>query len=322
MITEIIYNNKDDIRIDNFLKTHFPNFSRTKIQKLINNSSFKVDDFVVKPSYKLKGIKTITFDDSYENVDKNKITPQNIPVDIIYEDKDLLIVNKPSGLIVHPGAGNPDGTLLNGLMYHYKNNLSDIDNTRPGIIHRLDKETSGIILIAKTDQIHYSISKQFADRKIIKKYRAIVWGYPNKDIKKIEGYISRNKKNRLAFELSNRIGKYSCTNFKVISKYTLPFSLLEVFPITGRTHQIRVHLSSIGLPIINDDLYSGGLNRLKSYDSNIRLEMGKVLSKINRVALHAESISFYHPIKEKHVTFNSVLPQDFLNFIKEFDINE
>ena len=324
MITEILYNNKADTRIDTFLKAQFPEYSRTKIQKLIVNSSFKVDSYVVKPSYKLKGTKVITYDDSYENenAEQSKVVAQNISLDIIYEDEALLVVNKPSGLIVHPGAGNPDGTLLNGLMYHYENNLSEIDNSRPGIIHRLDKETSVVILIAKTNQMHYNISKQFADRKIKKIYKAIVWGCPIQDKSKIEGYLSRNKKNRLAFELSQRKGKYSSTIFKVVNKYTLPFSLLEVFPITGRTHQIRVHLSSIGLPIINDDLYSGGSKRLKSYNSNIRLEMKKALSKINRVALHAESISFYHPIKEKKLTFNAKLPKDFLNFIDICGENE
>ena len=324
MITEILYNNKADTRIDTFLKTQFPNYSRTKIQKLIVNSSFKVDSYVVKPSYKLKGTKVITYDDSYENesIEQSKVIAQNISLDIIYEDDGLIVINKPAGLIVHPGAGNPDGTLLNGLIYHYKNNLSEIDNSRPGIIHRLDKETSGVILIAKTNQMHYNISKQFADRKIKKKYKAIVWGYPNKYEHKIEGYLSRNKKNRLAFELSKRKGKYSSSTFKLVNKYTLPFSLLKVFPITGRTHQIRVHLSSIGLPIINDDLYSGGLKRLKSYDSSVRLEMKKALSKINRVALHAESITFYHPIKEKNLTFDAKLPKDFLNFIESCYENE
>ena len=170
--------------------------------------------------------------------------------------------------------------------------------------------------------MHYNISKQFADRKIKKKYKAIVWGYPNKYEHKIEGYLSRNKKNRLAFELSKRKGKYSSSTYKLVNKYSLPFSMLKVFPITGRTHQIRVRLSSIGLPIINDDLYSGGLKRLKSYDSSIKLEMKKALSKINRVALHAESITFYHPIKEKNLTFDAKLPKDFLNFIESCYENE
>ena len=322
MITEIIYENNNDIRIDSFLKTQFPHFSRTKIQKLIINSSFKVDNFIVKPSYKLNGTKVITYDDSLNIIKTNNIHAENIPLDLIYEDDDLLVVNKPSGLIVHPGAGNPNGTLLNGLMYHYKNNLSKIDNNRPGIIHRLDKGTSGIILVAKTDQMHYSISKQFADRTIKKKYRAIVWGHPVHDEKKIEGYIVRNKKNRLAYEMSQIKGKFSSTRYKISKKFILPLSLLEVFPQTGRTHQIRVHLSSIGYPIINDELYNGGLIRLKSYDSNIRSKFKKIINKINRVALHAESISFYHPIKEKEVTFNSKLPDDFLRFIEECEKNE
>ena len=316
MIKEIIYDSLDEVRLDSYLKLKFSDLSRTKIQKLIKNASIKVDNFIVKPSFKLKGDNIITYDNSISIKVTSKVSAENIPIDLIYEDEDLIVINKPSGLVVHPGAGNLSGTLLNGLMYYYKDSLSKLDINRPGIIHRLDKETSGVILVAKTDYMHYSISNQFADRKVKKKYKALVWGRLTTDKNEIEGYIARNNKNRIAYKLTANKGKYSFSKYEVKQNFVLPFSLINVYPSTGRTHQIRVHFSSIGNPIIYDDLYQGGVDKIKSFDSNLKNDIKKSISKINRVALHAEQISFYHPVKKKDVIFTAPVPDDMMNTIK------
>ena len=193
MISKEIYNDIDkNIRLDIFLKNHIKNISRSKIQKLISNGSVKVDEYIVKPSYLLKGNECITVDEIIANTDSSYIKKENIPINIIYEDDYLIVVNKPSGLVVHPGAGNKEGTLLNGLLYHFEK-LSNINLSRPGIVHRLDKNTSGIILVAKTDDAHYLLSEQFINRTIKKTYRAIVWG-DTPENGKIEGHIKRDPK--------------------------------------------------------------------------------------------------------------------------------
>ena len=207
-------------------------------------------------------------------------------------------------------------------MYYYKDSLSKLDANRPGIIHRLDKDTSGVILVAKTDYMHYSISDQFANRRVKKKYKALVWCHLTKEKNEIEGYITRNNKNRIAYKLTTNKGKYSFSKYEVKKNFILPFSLINIFPSTGRTHQIRVHFSSIGNPIIYDDLYLGGLDKIKSFDSNLKNEIKKSISKINRVALHAEQISFYHPVKKKEITFSAPVPNDMMNTIKSLESYE
>ena len=206
-----IYNKESNIRIDNYLSKTIEKTSRTKIQKLIQNGMIKVDNYIVKSSFKLKGGETISI--STQNIvnRSNPIIKQNIPLNIIFEDEYIIIINKSSGLVVHPGTGNPDGTLLNALMYHFKE-LSSIDNRRPGIVHRLDKYTSGLIVIAKTDDAHFSLGEQFALRKVKKTYRAIIWGHVE-DQGKIEGMIDRDKNNRTLFKMDSNKGKYSLTNY-------------------------------------------------------------------------------------------------------------
>ena len=294
-----IYNDKDkSIRLDIFLKNYIKNTSRSTIQKLIINGSVRVDEYIVKPSYLLKGSEYITINEIENDKDLSYLKKENIPIDIIYEDEDLIAINKSSGLVVHPGAGNKEGTLLNGLLYHF-NKLSSINALRPGIVHRLDKYTSGIMLIAKTDKMHYLLSEQFLKRTIKKTYRAIVWGAsPDKGV--VEGYIVRDQKNRTRFTLNDLKGRFSSTSYKKISSKS-PFSYLEVYPLTGRTHQIRVHLNSIGHPIILDDIYGGGDKIIKSYHSKHTSIINRVINKINRFALHAYKIHFFHPILNKKI---------------------
>jgi len=313
MLYQEIYNDKDkNIRLDVFLKNHIKNTSRSKIQKLIVNGSVRVDDYIVKPSYILKGSEYITVNEVKADKDLSYLKKENIPIDIVYEDENLIAINKPSGLVVHPGAGNKEGTLLNGLLYHF-HDLSNINASRPGIVHRLDKNTSGIMLIAKTDKAHYLLSEQFLNRTIKKTYRAIVWGNTPRQ-GKVEGYITRDQKSRTRFKLNNLKGKFSSTSYKNISTKS-PFSYLEVYPLTGRTHQIRVHLNSIGHPIILDDIYGGGSKIIKSYHSKYIPLINRVINKINRFALHAYEIEFVHPTLNKRMKLRSDFPNDMVDVL-------
>ena len=214
--------------------------------------------------YQLKGSEIITVDFDAKNSNFNReniLGKENIPLDIIYEDDSIIAINKSAGLVVHPGAGNQQGTMLNGLLYHFSK-LSNLDMNRPGIVHRLDQYTSGVIIVAKTNQAHYYLSEQFANRKIKKKYRAIVWGRVKSD-GCVEGFINRNIRNRISFQMATK-GKYSKSSYKLIKNYKI-LSYLDIRPLTGRTHQIRVHMKSIGHPILLDDLYSGGIKNIYSY---------------------------------------------------------
>ena len=313
MITEFKFTDESDIRLDNYLKLQFKHLSRTKIQKLILNGKIKVDDFIVKPSFVLKPNQIITYDEKPDIKENNNyLIPEKMNIEILFEDEDIIAVNKTAGLVVHPGAGNKRGTLLNGLMHRYKNDLSSIDKSRPGVVHRLDKFTSGIILFAKTDFSHYSLSNQFAERKIKKKYNALVWGKISEG-GHMNNMITRDPNNRLKYKVSNNNkGKVSLTDYTINKSYNLPITLLDIFPHTGRTHQIRVHLSNIGHPILNDSLYGGSSDKLKSFDSKYKSRFLKIFKKIKRVALHAQEINFFHPVKKKQITISSPLPDDFL----------
>ena len=316
---KITYNSDKIIRLDNFLNSEFPEHSRTKIQKLIKAGKITVDQFIVKPSFILNAGSVINIlEDFIDN--KNILKAEKISLDILYEDDDIIAINKKSGLVVHPGINNYSGTLLNGVLY-YCNQLSTLDQTRPGIIHRLDKETSGLIIVAKNDFSHYFISEQFANRKIKKKYKALVWGNI-KDSGLIEGYLNRNPKNRLAFKLTDSKGKFSSTNYSALSPKGFPVTYLNVHPMTGRTHQIRVHLSSINHPILNDLLYYQGKFNVSAFHQRYAIAINEILKKINRVALHSSSLTFLHPSNKKKITIEAPLPIDFKNaveIINDFD---
>ncbi len=317
---ELIYDDSKYTRLDHYLKEMLPDISRTKIQKLIKFGLIRVDDFIVKPSFVLKNKVVVSYDDS-STLDKDEnLYPEKMDLDIIYEDSHIAVINKPAGTVVHPGIGNRSGTLLNGMLYHF-DKLSTIDNHRPGVIHRLDKFTSGIIVFAKTDMSHYFISNQFAERKVKKKYKALVWGKVTSS-GKIEGYIKRDPYNRLAFITDKNKGKLSSTSFEILGNYNIPISLLNVFPHTGRTHQIRVHLASIGHSIINDSMYGGSEKKIKSFHSKYSSKFKKVIKIIDRVGLHASSIEFFHPKDKNKVLFEAPLPNDFLNAIKTLESYE
>ena len=316
MIKEIKFKDTDNIRLDIFLKSQLTHISRSRIQKLILSGNVKVDGFFVKPSFILKQNQIISYNDTLKSENVDYLIPELIDLEVLYEDDYIIAINKKAGIVVHPGAGNKNGTILNGLMHRYKDNLSSIDKNRPGVVHRLDKDTSGVILFAKTDFSHYSLGDQFAKRRVKKKYNALVLGASIQN-GKIENMLSRDPNNRIRYKVSNnRNGKSSLTRYTVNKKFNLPISLLNVYPHTGRTHQIRVHLSHIGYPILNDLLYGGGIDRTKSYDSKYKAKFLEVFKNITRVALHASSIDFFHPKDGKQFSITAPLPKDFLDTVK------
>ena len=303
---------KDNIRIDIFLQSQFNKFSRTKIKSFISSKKIKVNEKPIRPSYILKMYDSITYDFT---ITKNEIiVPKEMDLKIIYEDDQLIVINKPSGLVVHPGNGTVNNTLVNGLVFHFSK-LSSVNESRPGIVHRLDKETSGVIIIAKDDQSHIHLSKQFEERTVKKKYHAITWG----DISEsgqISGYINRDRKDRTIFTLNDNIkGKFSESNYRIID-YLNPMSHVEIQPKTGRTHQIRVHLKSISHPILCEVSYGGGSDRIKSFHMKHNKILKKIINTINRVALHAFSLEIEHPLKKERMIFSAPLPKDFINCLK------
>ena len=304
---------KDDNgkRLDIFLSKKIDTFTRSFIKKLIELENVKVNDkSIISPSTKIRTGDKIDFKSIVIN--EKKINPSKINLNIIFEDKDLLIIDKPKGLIVHPGAGNYKNTLANGLAYKYKKNLSDINGKlRPGIVHRIDKETSGLLVVAKNNETHAKLGKQFSDHTIKRKYVCLAWGVIRPLSGRIENFISRSKKNRQLMTVSDFKGKKAITNYKTIKvfdKKDIPkISLIECELETGRTHQIRVHLKYKGSSILGDNKY--GKKKLNFRKVNKTFQ--DRLHKIRGQALHAQTLEFVHPKKNRWVRFESEIPVDF-----------
>ena len=306
------------LRLDQFLSNNISNLSRSRIKHLINEGNvFKVYDNkhipVEDPS------KKVTSEESYyinipEPIDPKPIA-QEIPLEILYEDKDLIVINKPIGLVVHPAPGNYDNTLVNALIAHCGESLSGIGGEKkPGIVHRLDKDTSGVMVIAKNDNTHESLSKQFAnhgrDGKLIRSYKALVWGIPNIQSGKIETFIGRSNKNRkkmAVYKEEKKGRRFAITHWKRIKfNKELDISKIQCNLETGRTHQIRVHLTHIGLPVIGDQVYGTGFkSKINKYDDAIR---NILLNASNRQSLHAYKLGFEHPTSKKNMLFETNLP--------------
>ncbi len=249
---------------------------------------------------------------------KLEIKPYKYKLDIIYEDNDVMVINKPAGLVVHPGAGNFDNTLVNALINYDKKNLSSINGElRPGIVHRLDKDTSGVIIVAKNNFAHTHLSKQFNEHSIDRKYIAIVWGKLRPQKGEIKTFITRSSKNRQLMDVSQTKGKLAITNYKTIETYEndrVPtLSLVEYRLKTGRTHQIRVHMKFKGNPILGDKSYKKKLKKLKDVDP----ELNEIIKKIDRQCLHAKSLGFLHPTKNQRLFFESKLPNDLHKIVKK-----
>ena len=299
-------------RLDKVLVTSLNSYSRTQIKNLILNGNVLKDNAEIKdPSYITK--ENENYDISIYFVQKKDHQPENINLNIVYEDESLIVINKPPNLVMHPAPGNESGTLVNALMYYTKNKLSNLDNnSRPGIVHRLDKDTSGIVVIAKNNTAHINLAEQFKDHSISRRYKAIVWGSP--DSQMIEGYIERNKKNRKKMSLNNKgYGRYSKTIIKLEKSYGIA-SIVDCELHTGRTHQIRLHLTAKNCPIVGDKIY--GRSKINQFgkDKNT-INKFMILKNFERQALHAYHLGFEHPISKKRMNFDVELPEDFRNLI-------
>ena len=298
-------------RLDVFLSKEIEHLTRSYIKKHIEKKKVKLNKIINNsPSTKIKINDVIAINIIEEN--DLKLIPSKINLDIVYEDKDLLIINKPKGMVVHPGAGNYKNTLANALIYKYKNTLSNINgSSRPGIVHRIDKETSGLLVVAKNNLSHSNLGKQFSDHSIQRKYQCLVWGVIRPLSGRIETLISRNKKNRQLMTVSDINGKKAVTNYKTIKVFNIKnvpkISLMECELETGRTHQIRVHLKYKGASLLGDKQY--GKNNIKF--KKINDKFFNLLSKLGGQALHAKTLGFIHPTKKILVNFESKLPLDF-----------
>lgn len=290
---------KELIRIDKYLMNE-TNYSRSKIQKMIDEEYILVNDKKIKSSYVLKENDNIYVSDEYtEEVD---ILPENIKLDIVYEDDYLLVVNKPSGMVVHPAPGNYSKTLVNALMYHCNNNLSTINGVvRPGIVHRIDADTSGLLLVAKTDEAHNDLAKQISEKTVTRKYIALVDGIILEDTATIDAPIGRDTDNRKKMCVTDKNSKDAVTHIRVLKRYQKA-TLIECILETGRTHQIRVHMNYIGHPIINDPVY--GKRKMDDKD------FGQML--------HAETIGFIHPITKKYLEFTTEIPDKFKEILLKY----
>ena len=303
---------KDDgKRLDIFLSEKINHLTRSNIKKIIESRNVKINKKITNSSAKkVKLNNTIIIEFLIKNSDK--LLPNKIKLDIRFEDEDVLVINKPKGMVVHPGAGNYKNTLANALVYKYKNKLSNINGElRPGIVHRIDKETSGLLVIAKNNLAHSKLGKQFSNHSIKRKYLCLVWGVIRPLQGRIETLISRNKKNRQLMAVSDFNGKKAITNYKTIKVFNIKnvpkISLIECDLETGRTHQIRVHMKYKNASLLGDNQYGKKNMKFKK----INEDFFKKLSVLNGQALHAKSLGFIHPSKNKWVSFESELPSDF-----------
>lgn len=323
-------------RIDTYLSTLIKNASRTRVRKSLDEGMIKVNDKVIKKaSHKISG------DDIIECIMLRrppiKLIPQDIPLNIIYEDNYLLVVNKPAGMVVHPGVGNRYDTLVNAILFYlgieddieieFDNEDSEdeivndpgklyaSDEVRPGIVHRLDKDTSGLLVIAKTTEVLSLLQSQFANRTVSRTYNAIAWGTKLEDEGSIVGNIDRSPIDRKKFTVSTKSGKYAKTNYKVIKRYSIA-SIVELKLETGRTHQIRVHLTHLKHPIVGDEVYGGNINNYKGVNGELNNLAKFIISRSKRQLLHAKDLQFIHPITNQLMHFTSELPEDFKNILK------
>jgi len=316
----IIEKDKKKERLDLYLTRCIKGASRSQIKRLIEEEKVSVNEKPAKPSHQVSsGEKIKVF---YPLPVLPKALPENLPIEIIYQDKHLLLVNKPAGMIIHPSPDTFSGTLVNALLYHIKD-LSGINGVlRPGIVHRLDKGTTGIVVVSKDDKTHRSLSYQFAARKMHKVYLALVWGRLRTKEEKIESYLKRGKKDIRKMVVDPE-GKLSITYYKIIDEFSF-LSFVEVKPLTGRTHQIRAQFSSIGHPIFGDLLYGGRNKRLGNLNKSKHDFTVKLLGMIERQALHARELGFFHPETGEFKTFTAPLPEDMqnlLDFLRENDRN-
>lgn len=297
-MTNLIINESNGTRVDSYLIDEL-GISRSKIQKLIKTGGIKVNGSEVKSSYTLKTGDEVTIDEIIP--EDMTVNPEKMDLDIVYEDDEVIIINKKNGVVVHPGVGNRSKTLVNGLMYHFKN-LSTLNGaTRPGIVHRIDAYTTGLLMVAKTDFAHESMSKQLEEKTTKRRYNALVWGVINNDTGTIDAPIGRDLSDRKKQAVTSLNSKPSVTHFRVLKRFK-EVTLIELELETGRTHQIRVHMNYIGHPVVNDAVY--GRRRLIDNSGQ---------------CLHAKMLGFVHPRTKEYMEFESELPECFLEVMSNFE---
>ena len=305
------------LRVDKFLMNRIENATRNKIQQAAKAGSVRVNDVVVKSNYKVKGgdqVKVLFTHPPYENL----LVGEDIPLDIVYEDDALVVINKAAGMVVHPGHGNYNRTLLNALLYHFKS-LPLNANDRPGLVHRIDKDTSGLLVVAKTEKAMTHLAKQFFDKTSQRSYYALVWGDVKDDTGTIEGHIGRDPKNRLLMTVfpDGDQGKEAITHYEVVERFGYT-TLVRCRLDTGRTHQIRAHMKHIGHTLFGDARY-GGDNILKGTTfTKYKQFVDNCFKLLSRQALHAQTLGFVHPISGKSMSFEAPLPNDMLTALDKW----
>ena len=301
---------QEPLRVDKFLMNFIENATRNKIQAAAKEGNIWVNQNPVKSNYKVKAgdkVQVMFEHPPYENL----LVPEDIPLDIVYEDEVLLVVNKPAGMVVHPGHGNYSGTLVNALLHHFKD-LPLNSDSRPGLVHRIDKDTSGLLVVAKTAEAMTHLSRQFFDKTSTREYIALAWGVFSEVSGTIEGHIGRSLKNRLQMDVfeDESFGKPAITHYKVLEDLRY-VSLMQCQLETGRTHQIRAHMKHIGHPLFNDERYGGDKILKGTTFTKYKQFVDNCFKLLPRQALHAKTLGFEHPITKKVLTFNTDLPEDF-----------
>ena len=301
---------QEPLRVDKFLMNFIENATRNKIQLAIKAGNVLVNENVVKSNYKVKSkdvVRVVLAHPPHENL----LVPENIPLDIVFEDEEVIVVNKPAGMVVHPGHGNYSGTLVNGLIYHFKH-LPKNSNERPGLVHRIDKDTSGLLVVAKTDFAMANLASQFFNRTTERVYWALVWGSLSEEEGTITGNIGRSFKNRLQMDVfpDGSHGKHAVTHYRVLERFSY-VTLVECKLETGRTHQIRAHFKHIGHTLFNDERYGGHAILKGTTYTKYKQFVDNCFKILPRQALHAKTLGFEHPTSREKLFFNSELPEDF-----------
>jgi 23S rRNA pseudouridine1911/1915/1917 synthase len=307
------------LRVDKFVSNIIENYSRNKIQETIEKGFLLVNGKPVKANYKIKPNDVVTIEMDHP---KQEITiiPEDLPLDIKYEDEDLMVINKPPGMVVHPGYGNYRGTLVNALAWHLIDNpLFANNDPRPGLVHRIDKDTSGLLVIAKNEEAKTFLAKQFFHKTAERKYIALAWGIPKEPEGQISGYIGRNLKDRKLMHVfpDDTYGKWAVTNYKVIEEMGY-VSLVECRLETGRTHQIRIHFKSIGHPLFNDSTYGGDKILRGTTFTKYKQFVNNCFQVCPRQALHAQTLGFEHPRTKEFLQFETPIPEDMINLITKW----
>ena len=312
---------QEPLRIDKFLMNRIEGATRNKIQQAIENEWVLVNDKPIKNNYKTRaGDKVVIYET--DSPESSEIIPQNIPLNIVYEDDDLFIVNKPVGMVVHPGSGNPDGTLINAVAYYLKQQQPDLDEstlTRFGMVHRIDKNTSGLIVLAKTQKAMSDLAKQFFNHTVHRRYVALVWGNFDEQEGTVRGHVGRHQRFRKLFTTypDGEYGKEAITHYKVLENFNY-VTLVECRLETGRTHQIRVHMQHIGHPLFNDDFYGGDRIVKGTVYTKYKQFVDNCFSICSRQALHAKELGFIHPRTREAMLFKSELPDDMTEVIEKW----